>query len=103
MVAADLFRLQNTASAYIGQQLQGNTLGGQTDRNSPSNSNTTANRKSNLAKQIQSKCTDGDIRSALRILSSEDTLLPPSKESTRLLQEKHPSAPDDFNTPTPSQ
>ena len=45
---------------------------------------------SNMAKQIQSKCADGDIRSALRILTSDDTFSQPSRNS------QHPT----FETPS---
>ena len=45
---------------------------------------------SNMAKQIQSKCADGDIRSALRILTSDDTFSQPSKETVNILRSKHP-------------
>jgi len=43
-----------------------------------------------LAKKVQSKIADGDIRNAIRILTSDDTIAPKNEETLRILKEKHP-------------
>ena len=48
-----------------------------------------------LGRRVRSKCADGDIKGSLRLLSSEDTVAPPSEEVLVALQSKHPPAPTD--------
>ena len=48
-----------------------------------------------LARRIKAKCADGDIRSALRLLTSNDSVAPPSEEVISVLRAKHPPPPAD--------
>ena len=48
------------------------------------------NSASDLSKRIKSKCADGDIRAALRLLTAEDTFAAQSDETLRVLRSKHP-------------
>lgn len=53
------------------------------------------------ARRVRGKCADGDIRAALRILTSDDTFAEPGEEVIAALRSKHPPAPDDENMPSP--
>ena len=55
----------------------------------------------NIAKRIEAKCNDGDIRAALRLLTSDDTFSPPSADTVAALQAKHPAAPLGQTLPPP--
>ena len=46
-----------------------------------------------LADRVKSKCADGDIRSALRLLTSDDTFLAPNADTVSVLRDKHPDGP----------
>ena len=48
-----------------------------------------------LARLISSKCSDGDIRGALRLLTTPDTIAPPDAATIEELKGKHPQAPAD--------
>ena len=52
-----------------------------------------------VAKAISAKLSDGDIRGAVRIASSDNSLLGPSAETIAKLREKHPRAPADASFP----
>ena len=56
----------------------------------------------NMSRRISSKCADGDIKAALRILTSDDTVIAPSADVALQLLEKHPAAPEDENLPAHS-
>ena len=56
-----------------------------------------------LARQVQRKCTDGDIRAALRLLTSPDSISHPSEETSAALRAKHPSAAPDEALPEPPE
>ena len=43
-----------------------------------------------MAKRVDNKLAEGDLRGAVRVLSSETGLTPFSEEVTQLLQAKHP-------------
>ena len=49
-----------------------------------------------FARRVKSKLNDGDVRAALRLLTSDDKVMPPNAETINLLQSKHPQAPDDL-------
>ena len=54
-----------------------------------------------LARRIHGKCADGDIRGALRILTSDDTVAELDADVIAALLEKHPAAPEDEQLPPP--
>ena len=54
-----------------------------------------------FAKRVLSKCADGDIPAALRLLTSEDTIAVDSADTLRALQAKHPPGPENSNLPPP--
>lgn len=54
-----------------------------------------------IAHRIRGKCADGDVRAALRILTSNEDFARPSEEILSLLQQKHPPAPEDERIPSP--
>ena len=56
-----------------------------------------------LGKRLRAKCADGDIRAALRLLTSEDTVAAQSEETIRALQAKHPPPPNDITLPEANQ
>ena len=45
-----------------------------------------------LAKSVAAKLEDGNLKAAIRLLISEDTMSPPSTDGLAKLQDKHPSA-----------
>ena len=51
------------------------------------------NDSENFRKRVLSKIIDGDVRSALRLLTSNDAVMKPDAETIEKLREKHPSAP----------
>ena len=53
----------------------------------------------NLGRKISSKCADGDIKAALRLLTSEDIVIAPSEEVVQQLREKHSAAPQNEALP----
>ena len=55
----------------------------------------------NIARRVESKCADGDIGGALRVLTSTETLAAPTEETLATLRMKHPLAPDDEVMPSP--
>ena len=54
-----------------------------------------------MARRIHGKCADGDIRGALRILTSNDTVAELDADVIAALLEKHPAAPEDEQLPPP--
>lgn len=50
---------------------------------------------SDLGKRISEKIDDGDIKGAVRIASSDDTLAQPTEDNVKELKTKHPSKPAD--------
>ena len=56
-----------------------------------------------LARRIRAKCADGDIRSALRLLSSSDSFASPTEDVIAALRAEHPPPPADqsFDTAAP--
>ena len=55
-----------------------------------------------LSRRVASKINDGDIRGALRALTSDDSFAPPTDEVIKKMQEKHPESPTDLrNIPPP--
>ena len=52
-----------------------------------------------IVRRIKGKCADGDIKAALRILTSTDEFVQPSTEVRDTLLRKHPPAPADENLP----
>lgn len=59
--------------------------------------------KTNLTKKVESKLSDGDIRGAVRLLCSEDSLAQPNEDTFLQLQKKHPQAPSYQNFPDPPE
>ena len=51
------------------------------------------------SKQVSAKLSSGDVRGAIRILASDDTLLPFNSMTSSKLAEKHPSTPNDLKLP----
>ena len=92
---------KKTASSYIREQIANDSLAEPTQprpeqaipvrRTEPSE---------NMTRRIASKCADGDIKAALRILTSDDTVIVPSAEVSHQLQQKHPAAPEDEDLPS---
>ena len=56
---------------------------------------------SDLMRRIRSKCADGDLRAALRLLTSDDTVLKSNAETIAALRSKHPLAPNGTELPNP--
>ena len=48
-----------------------------------------------FARRVQGKCADGDVKAALRILTSNEDFIRPSPEVRDALQLKHPPSPAD--------
>ena len=55
---------------------------------------------SKLSIRVQSKCADGDMKAALRLLTSDDSLLSPTQDIIGELRAKHPPAPIDQAIPS---
>ena len=54
-----------------------------------------------FAKRLISKCADGDISAALRLLTSEDTIAADTADIFQALQAKHPPGPENPSLPPP--
>ena len=54
-----------------------------------------------LSKRVQKKCADGDIRAALRLLTTSDSISLPTEEVIAALHAKHPPAAPDEVLPEP--
>ena len=52
-----------------------------------------------LAKRVQAKCADGDIRAALRLLTTDDSIADRNENTERALREKHPSRSNSSELP----
>ena len=59
--------------------------------------------RDDVALRVRSKCADGDIKAALRALTSSDTFVGPSNEVVSTLRSKHPPIPPDESLPQPPQ
>jgi hypothetical protein len=57
---------------------------------------------SNDMKKVEAKLADGDIRGAIRLVCSDDTIAPNNDEALRALHEKHPPHPLPINFPVPN-
>ena len=57
------------------------------------------NPSEDLARRLRSKCTDGDIKAALRLLTSDDTLAMDSETTIQALRDKHPPRPTNSTLP----
>ena len=56
-----------------------------------------------IALRVRSKCADGDIKAALRALTSKENFVHPSRDIVNKLKDKHPPAPPDEALPPPPQ
>ena len=56
-----------------------------------------------IALRVRSKCADGDIKAALRALTSQEDFVHPTRDIVNKLREKHPPAPPDEALPPPPQ
>ena len=54
-----------------------------------------------LGKRVTAKFNDGDIRGAVRLITSEENHAPSDDRTRRLLLDKHPPAPNDSQLPPP--
>ena len=91
-----------SAAASIRSQLEMDDPWGQGIENpfsSTRNNFSCSDESEKLAARVRSKCADGDIKAALRVLTSDDSLLPPSNQTIEALRTKHPEAPADENIP----
>ena len=52
-----------------------------------------------ISRRVQKKCADGDIRAALRLLTTTDSIISPSDEVVTALRAKHPPAAPDEDIP----
>ena len=57
--------------------------------------------ETNFQKKVNAKLTEGDISAAVRVISSDDSVVHPSEEVLSALRSKHPAAPSDFRPPPP--
>jgi len=55
-----------------------------------------------LGKRVSAKLSDGDVKGAVRLLSSEEDQAPRDDMTYNLLTQKHPPAPDNLSMPTPA-
>lgn len=109
--ATTWWRLLSFAYTSLGSPVHNSTPATtNTTRSHPTEDNRTEANNDALARLITSKCADGDIRSALRLLTTPDTVAPPDEGVIEELKAKHPPAPPDEdlqhffrdqNTPTP--
>ena len=63
--------------------------------------NTTFKLNSNLYKRIEAKVADGDVRGAIRLLSSTDDIAPQNSITLEKLRDKHPPPSRPLNFPEP--
>ena len=54
-----------------------------------------------LSRRVDSNITDGDIRGALRALTSDDSFAPPTDEVVKKMQERHQEPPTDLISISP--
>ena len=59
-------------------------------------------KKSSISQRVAAKLSTGDVSGAVNIISSSDSVLPPSPEVVKELQKKHPSKPNDSSMPSAS-
>ena len=96
-----------TAAANIRRQLSGlNRLPAPSISSDSSTNDTTRGQHQRdtsdaMARRVLGKCADGDIRSALRLLTSDDTFAEPDADVIAALRLKHPAAPEDEQLPPP--
>ena len=56
-----------------------------------------------IARRVRSKCADGDVKAALRALTSNEDFVHPTSNIINVLREKHPPTPSDEDLPPPPQ
>ena len=56
-----------------------------------------------LKKRVSAKLCDGDVRGAVRLLTSEEDQAPQNDQTYALLADKHPPAPGDLSLPPPAE
>ena len=54
-----------------------------------------------LKRGVSAKFSDGDIKGAIRLLTSTESIAPRNDETLNLLKQKHPSTPEDLTLPAP--
>lgn len=52
-----------------------------------------------ISKKVEAKLSDGDIRGAIRLLCSDDTVAPYNQSTIDSLLDKHPPHPEPLNFP----
>ena len=83
-----------TRAAFIRKLLNSNSLPVEGRSNGFTNrTDSTRNSEKTFARRVLSKCADGDLKSALRLLTSEDTTAD-SAGTLRELKAKYPAAPE---------
>ena len=91
-----------TAASTIKKQVVSMELGSQPvleQRTGPQ----TAHVEDNIARRVRSKCADGDIKAALRTLTSNEDIVHPTSDIVSALKDKHPPTPSDETLPSPPQ
>ena len=73
------------------------------ENNTPGGATQNAASPANLAKRVQAKCADGDIRAALRLLTTDDSIADRNEDTERALREKHPSRSNSSELPPEQQ
>ena len=58
--------------------------------------------QSALASRVTAKLSMGDVRGAVTVVTSRESILPPSKETMEMLQAKHPPRKRSEHTPAPT-
>ena len=54
-----------------------------------------------LKRGVSAKFSDGDIKGAIRLLTSTESIAPRNDETLNLLKQKHPSTPENLTLPAP--
>ena len=54
-----------------------------------------------LGRLVSAKMSDGDVRGAVRLLSSASGIAPNNQQTLEQLKDRHPPSPDDLNFPDP--
>ena len=74
-----------------------------TDQESARPTESGSEQNDSLARRIKAKCADGDIRAALRLLTSNDSMADNTESTLRALEAKHPPGPANTILPRPRQ
>ena len=89
-----------TNAAYIRKQIRANCLTLECNADQPPGyTRPIRTSEDAFAKRVMSKCADGDIRAALRLLTSDDTMSVDSADTLQVLQSKHPPGPENATLP----